>query len=328
MSEINLSTFGAMNESQARAYLERLRWPDGPICPHCAVVNEATKIERHNAESEARDGLYQCRACGEQFTVTVGTVMEGSHLPLRIWLMATHLLCTSKKSLSARQLGRQLGLGSYRTAWFLCHRVRLMMSNGGPQGPMDGHVEADETYMGGKARRVPGGPKKQFKRGRGTKRPPVAVLVSRTGEARARLLPCVNKDNLASFVLAHTNPKTTTLYTDELPDYKVIGRKFVAHHTTSHRAGEYAKPGGITSNTAESYFALLKRGVYGQFHHVSTEHLPRYLDEFSFRWTHRKTSDATRTETALGRAGGVRLYYKQPKVGLLDGGSESLVANG
>src|SRR5882724_1320394 len=121
---MNLSTISSMTEPQVRKYFEALRWPNGAICPHCAVVGEATEIERHNPDSKARDGLWQCRACGQQFSVTVGTIFEGSHLPLRTWFMATSILCSAKKSVSARQLQRQLGIGSYRSAWHLCHRIR------------------------------------------------------------------------------------------------------------------------------------------------------------------------------------------------------------
>jgi transposase-like protein len=239
----------------------------------------------------------------------VGTIFEGSHVALTLWLAGFFLMTSSKKSISALQLQRQLGLGSYKSAWHLAHRIRHAMANDGSGGLLAGDVEADETYVGGKPRRhAP-----PSKRGRGTSKTPVAVLVQRDGKARAQVVTRVDAKTLRGFVRANVDP-SATLFTDEWTSYSGLGAEFAGgHHVVKHSQGEYARPGGVHSNTAESYFALLKRGVYGQFHHVTKRHLPKYLNEFSFRWSYKDESDTQRTVRALGQVTGVRLYYKKPK---------------
>jgi transposase-like protein len=279
---MNLVQAGQLTEDQAREYLENIRWPNGPKCPHCGAQN-ATRLRGE----AARAGTLQCNEadCREQFTVTLGTVMEDTHIPLQKWVMAFHILCSSKKGVSALQLQRQLGLGSYRTAWHLCHRIRHAMRDE-PKGPtLEGTVEVDETYVGGKPRK--GGPK--TKRGRGTKKAPVVALVERDGGIVVKSIGAVTAANLKGAIRENVQ-KESRIVTDEFRAYKGIGAEFEGGHgVVKHGAGEYIR-GTDHTNTAESFFALLKRGLHGSFHHVSKKHLPRYCDEFSFRWARRKTT--------------------------------------
>lgn len=314
-TKTGLKTLMKMSEAEARSFLEAQRWPNGATCPHCAVVGEATRIESAEG-SKTRDGVWQCNACREQFTVTVGTVMEGSHLPLSTWLAAIHMICSSKKSVSAAQVQRQLEIGSYRTAWHLCHRIRFMLANGDDPTKLVGDVEADEMYVGGKPRHAAGTRKSRSAGSKAwrEKRVPVAVLVSRDGKARARAMEKVTSDNLRSFLTTNADASKARLMTDELALYRPIGRKFAGgHEVVRHNLREYARKDGVHSNTAESFNGLFKRSIQGSWHHISREHIGRYLDEQCFRWSNKSVSDFDRTKTALAQMNGVRLYYKQPR---------------
>ena len=307
---MNLQDVARLSEDDARAMLESIRWPEGPICPHCGSVDRIYPIK----EGKARAGVYECGGCGDQFTVTVGTVMHKSKIPLSKWIMAFYLICSSKKGISARQLQRDLGLGSYRTAWHMAHRIRLAMKEEPMAGLLSGHVEVDETYVGGKPRK--GGPKggsgaKESKKGRGTKKAPVMVLVERDGRARSKPIDRVDAKTLKTAIKENVDHDSMIL-TDEWKAYSGIGKDFRwGHFTVNHGQGEYAR-GGAHTNTAESYFALLKRGVVGSFHHVSKQHLHRYCDEFSFRWNVRKINDFEAARLAIKGAEGKRLLYKTP----------------
>jgi transposase-like protein len=299
---MKLTDVSKLTEEQARKTFECIRWPNGPVCPHCGSV-EATKLEG----KAHREGLYKCRGCEGQFTATVNTIMEDSHLPIRTWLMAFAILCSSKKGVSAMQLQRQLGLGSYRTAWHMAHRIRHAMSKEPLSGLLKGTVEVDETYVGGKPRKGSGRPRKY---GRGTAKTPVVALVERGGRVRAHKIVGAG-DNLKQEIRDHVD-RGSRVMTDELMAYRGIGKEFAGgHHMVSHSKGEYAR-GDASVNEAESYFALLKRGIVGSFHHVSKQHLDRYCDEFSFRWNHRKISDSDRTVEAIKSGEGKRLMYRDP----------------
>jgi transposase-like protein len=301
---LTLNQVSALTEDQARETLESILWPNGPVCPHCGTVENATRL-RGKAH---RAGLLQCNACHEQFTVTIGTIFEDSHIPLRKWLMAFALLCSAKKGISALQLQRELDLGSYRTAWHMAHRIRHAMSKEPLAGMLRGTVEVDETYVGGKPRPEAGQPR-NAKRGRGTKKTPVVALVERGGRVRARKVDRVDGATLKGAIRENVDRKARIM-TDEWAAYRGIGSEFAGgHETVNHGAGEYAR-GDASTNTVESFFALLKRGVVGSFHHVSKQHLDRYCDEFSFRWDHRETTDAERTEVAIKQTSGRRLTYK------------------
>lgn len=303
LSEMAAIDVGRLTEDEARAILEGIRWPDGLVCPHC----QGTKVTRLASKSEkTRDGVIQCNECRKQFTISVGTVMHGSHITLRQWVQAFYSICTHKKGVSALQLQRNLGLGSYRSAWHLAHRIRLAMKADPLASKLKGVIEVDETYVGGKPRKGDG---KKHKRGRGTKKTPVMALVERDGKVVSRPVENVNAKTLKS-AIRETVDKSSTIMTDEFPAYGGIGVEFAGgHKVIKHAEGEYVK-GEISTNTAESYFALLKRGVHGTFHHVSKHHLSRYCDEFNFRWNHRKVTDGERATAAIRGMSGKRLAYK------------------
>jgi transposase-like protein len=293
-----------MTEDQAREHLEKLRWPNGLCCIECGSVN-AYKL---NGES-TRPGLIKCRDCKSQFTVTVGTIFEDSHLPLAKWVKAFHLMASSKKGISALQLMRNLGLGSYRTAWHLAHRIRYAMSNP-TQGILKGTVEVDETYVGGKPRNRNNGDLTS-RRGRGTKKTPVMALVQRNGNVISRPVERCDAATLRGAIHTHV-AKESTIVTDEFRSYRGIGEHFDGgHKVINHSLGQYVN-GNIYTNTAESYFALIKRGHYGVFHQISKKHLHRYCDEFVFRWNGREMTDVQRRTLALMQTEGKRLMYRQP----------------
>lgn len=304
------------DEAAAWKHFEAIRWPDGPVCPHCGTVNEADPV----IGKTARHGLYRCRAkeCRKQFTATVGTVFERSHIPMHKWLLATHLLCSSKKGMSAHQLYRNLGFGSYRTAWFMAHRIREAMGLGpetetGPLGGAGEIIEADTTYIGGKeknkhhnkrnARNI-GGEGKQI----------VHTLVERNGRARSHHIPNVSGKTLRPVLDAHAK-RESALMTDTAGGYLHVGKTFARHEMVDHGAGEYVR-GDAYTNTVEGYFSILKRGITGVYHNVSEAHLHRYLAEFDFRYSNRSKlgiEDAERAARALKGVGGKRLMYDQPR---------------
>lgn len=297
------------NEDKAREFLEMTRWPQGPICPHCGSVDN---IKRLQGES-TRPGLHQCNNCAGHFTVTVGTLYERSHIPLHKWLLATHLMCASKKGISSHQLHRMLGI-TYKSAWFMTHRIREAMTTT-PTGLLGGGgqpVEADETYWGttprskkAKAIRKAGG------KVSGADKQKIVSLVERDGSVRSFHVARVNGKTLKSVLLNNVSPKAQ-LMTDDAHIYRRIGKNFASHESVNHTAGEYAR-GNVSTNTVEGYFSLLKRGLIGTFHHVGEQHLQRYVDEFDFRYNLRKTSDAERAITALKGISGKRLTYRRTK---------------
>lgn len=285
--------FYALTDEEARAILEQTRWPRGVRCVFC-------EGHRVGKVSGGRQGLYLCHACRKQFTVTVGTIFERSHLPLGKWISAAYLMCCSKKGISALQLQRMLGIGSYKCAWHMAHRLRRAMRPKS-QWPLGGVVEADETYIGGKTR--------HSRMGRGSERKtPVVALLQRGGPVYAQVIKRATQRQLGEILKERVVPEAT-LMTDDWPAYRGPGRRFAAHGVVQHGHKEYVK-GEAHVNTAESFFALLKRGIHGSYHHVSKQHLNRYCDEFAFRWTCRKTTDEERTKIMLGWTVGKRLYYE------------------
>lgn len=295
------------DDDAARAHLETLLWPQGPVCPRCGVTDDRiTKLQGKST----RPGVYKCKDCRKPFSVTVGTVMERSHLPLHKWVLAAHFMASSKKGMSALQLQRMLGT-NYETAWFLFHRLRECPK--GPRGPMGGEgkvVEADETYVGGREKNRHASKRKGHLAA--DAKQPVMVLVDRDGEARPFHVPSVTAKNVRQVLVANASRKSH-LMTDGANVYLGVGCEYANHGSTDHAKGEYVRGDGfIHSNSAESYFAILKRGVYGSFHNISEAHLHRYLVEFDFRWTTRKVSDVERAEALLTGAKGKRLMYRQP----------------
>lgn len=282
------------DENEARALLERLRWPDGPVCPHC----KATKIYRLKLNGGNRQVL-KCAKCRKQFSVTVGTIFEDSHIPLTTWLLAMQLMCSSKKGISAHQLHRMLGL-TYKSAWFMAHRIRHAMTNQIYTDKLTGTIEADETYIGGK--RVGQG----AKAGRDNKIP-VFSLVQRGGVVRSFALPRVTGGNLKQIIKENVNPQATMM-TDSFIGYRGLKKNFARHEMVDHSAKEYVR-GDAYTNTVENYFSILKRGIIGTYHHVSKKHLGRYLAEFDFRYNARGMEDLNRSVLAVTKAEGKRLQY-------------------
>jgi len=305
------------DDEAARQYLEVILWPEGPVCPHCGSIN--------NAYTTKRIGKYRCaeKECRSDFTVTVGTVFERSKIPLHKWLLASFLLCASKKGMSSHQLHRVLGV-TYKTAWFMTHRLREAMKDGNP-GLLGGGgkiVEADETYVGGKERNKHAN-KRDKKNIGGMGKQMVFSLVERGGKVRSLHLPSVSASNLKPVLESQLNAKETHLRTDGERQYQKLAFMFASHEHVNHGAGEYVR-GDAHCNTAENYFSIFKRGIVGTFHHVSAQHLQRYATEFDFRYNHRETrkkvdgkwvktghSDAERATAALRGISGKRLTYRR-----------------
>ena len=299
-----------IDADKAREWLERELWADGRPCPHCGVLDRSTRI----GGTTARPGLYMCNACRKQFTVTVGTLYERSKIPLNKWLAATHLMMASKKGISALQIGRMLGL-SKKTAWFLCHRIRESLRDTAPDllGGEGSTIEADETYVGGKERN-----KHRSKRRRdhigGVGKEMVFSLVERGGRVRSRHMENISARNLRPVLdeqLAYIGK--THLMTDGEGQYRLVGPMFASHQVVNHGIGEYVR-GNVHTNTIEGYFSILKRGIIGTYHHVSGEHLKRYLAEFDFRYNHREAlgiGDRERMVKAIPGIVGKRLTYRR-----------------
>jgi len=287
------------NDDSARELLERLRWSNGRACPHCGSLESYQLKPKSESKKPVRKGVYKCKACRKQFTVTVGTIFEDSHIRLHKWLLAIQLLCSSKKGMSAHQLHRMLNI-TYKSAWFMAHRIRYAMNQPPLADKLQGVIEADGTYIGGKA---------HGKRGRGAENKiPVFALVERNGNVRSFKTERVTHKNLQDIMREHID-KGSIIMTDEFLAYKGLDKHFAEHHTVSHGLGEYVN-GNVHTNTAEGFFSLLKRGINGVYHHISDRYLPLYLDEFSFRYNERKEADGTRLVSAINSAKGKRLMLK------------------
>ena len=289
---------------KAREHLEALHWPTGPVCPHCGSVENITKLQGKST----RKGVYKCNACTKPFTVTVGTVMEDSKIPLNKWVLAFALVNGSKKGISAHQLHRQLGI-SYKSAWFMHHRIReAMRQDSDPMGGEGCTVEADETYFGKDKSAKPS-------------RTPIRnmnKIVSLVDRSTGRAVSFHVTDNLTantiSAILFTNVRRDSHLVTDEAHHYMRPGLEFASHRSVNHSAKEYVR-GDVTTNTIEGFFGIFKRGMRGIYQHCSSKHLQRYLYEFDFRYTFRAANgydDAARTAEALKGARGKRLMYRRP----------------
>lgn len=295
------------DDDKAREHLENLLWPDGPVCPRCGVMEDRiTKLQGKST----RPGVYKCKDCRKPFSVTVGTVMERSHIPLSKWVLAAQIMASSKKGFSALQLQRMIAT-NYETAWFLFHRLRecTVGSNPGPLGGEGMVVEADATYIGGKEKNKHVG-KRDPKAIGGVGKQIVHTLVERGGRARSHHVANVSGKTLRPILMKNVSRKSS-LMTDTAGGYMAMGKEFARHEMVDHSVNEYVR-GDAHSNTVEGYFSLLKRGIYGNFHNVSEAHLHRYLSEFDFRYSNRKISDVERAEALLKGATGKRLMYRQP----------------
>ena len=301
MAKVDLTKPIYHDNDAAREHLETLLWPDGPVCPRCGARDDrVTKLKGKST----RPGVHKCKDCRKPFTVTVNTVMERSKVPLCKWVLASQLMASSKKGMSAKQLECMLGC-TYETAWFLFHRLRecAIDTNPGPLGGENKVVEADETYVGGKAKNAHKGkpvPKKHA----------VFTLVERDGKARSFHVTKVNAKTLRPILVKNADRKSF-LMTDDHSVYPAVGNEFAGHGSVNHSADEYVRGTFYYTNTVESYFALLKRGMMGSFHSVSEAHLFRYLAEFDFRHNHRDLDDGDKADKLLEGAKGKRLMYNQ-----------------
>jgi len=287
------------DEAKAVAHMEASRWPEGAYCPHCGSTNV------HKMAGKTQAGMFLCNDCRDKFTVRTGTIFERSHIPLHKWLLATHLMAASKKSMSALQISRMLGI-TYKSTWFMCMRIRESMKPGkvGPIGGPGKVVEADESVFGGKA-------KNRAHAKTEPKKMTVLTLVDRDGESRSFHVANVKAATLREAIVT-TASRKSYLMTDEHVSYEGIGKEFWWHGTVNHSANEYARAGFWHINTTECRFSLMKRAVFGAHHSVSEAHLPRYLVEWDFKFNTREMTDGERAALALKGAEGRRLTYRQP----------------
>ena len=293
------------NEAAAVYFIEKQRWGEHPACPHCGSIKVSKMTDKDGGRNKRF--LWRCHedGCKKQFTVRVGTVFEDSRVPLKIWCHAFWAACASKNGVSALQIKRECNV-TYKTALFIMHRIRYAMTAPQQQEKLQGTIEADETYVGGKPRFHGEG-----LRGRGTPKTPVLALVERNGGVRTRVVSNVTAEVLKTELRKEVK-LSSRIITDENPAYKNVTKVFWGgHKTVCHGRREYVR-GDIYTNTAESFFALLKRGLYGTFHAVSKKHLHRYVSEFGFRWDTRQLNDGERITKAIRGADGKRLTYREP----------------
>ena len=288
------------DEAKALAHLEADRWPDGePVCPYC----ESTGVTRMGGKTQA--GMFLCNVCRRKFTVRTGTVMERSHIPLHKWLLATHLMAASKKGMSALQLSRMLGI-TYKSAWFLSHRIREAMDEANnPHEPLGGPgkvIESDEAIVGGK--------KKRRLSGKVAPKRKVVTLVERGGRARSFHITNINHTNVRHALVTSAH-RSSVLMTDDARFYNRIGEEFAAHGTVIHSNREFSRGGGHHANTAENFFSIFKRGLVGVYHHMSAAHLHRYLAEFDLRYSTKDKTDSERVTDILKGMVGRRLTYRR-----------------
>ena len=318
---------------KAREHLERIRWPEGPICPHCGLVGEAFKLtakatppkvektlkpQKRERKTTVREGVWKCSGCRQQFTVTVGTIFEDSHIPLNKWLMAFHLLCASKKGMSAHQLHRMLGV-TYKSAWFMAHRIRYAMTQEPLSSKLTGEIEMDEVYIGGKRRHthahaVKPGVRAQDRLSPVADKAAVVSVLQRGGRVRSTHVDRVTGENLKG-IIESLCAEDVHVITDAASRAKGLG-KIRKHSVVDHTAKEYVRWDDgvcITTNGVEGYFANLRRGIDGTYHHVGKQHLHRYLAEFDFRHNERQVTDGQRTVTAIEQTGGKRLMLRDSK---------------
>jgi transposase-like protein len=299
------------DDEAAARHFEAMRWPDGPYCPLCGSFD---RVKPTTTPNKAHGSWYHCGACRRRFSSTMGTVCERSHIPLTKWLLAMHLMCSSKKAISAHQLHRMLGV-TYKSAWFMAMRIREAMRQLDPDlSPMGGEgktAEADETFVGGKETNKHKKVRTQQQTGGFQGKEPVFSIVERGGKVRSHHVPSVNAATLRPILEAQLD-KASILMTDGEGQYRILGPMYAKHETVNHRIGEYVR-GEAHTNTVEGYFSILKRGIVGTYHHVSQQHLKRYLCEFDFRYNERSAlgvEDVERTAKAVRGTVGKRVTYQ------------------
>lgn len=291
----------------ARTHLESIRWENGIVCPKCGCnAQRQFSTIAHNPLKKVRAGLRYCAECKSQFTVTIGTIFEDSHIPLRKWLIAWYLICSSKKGVSSLYLQRALELGSYRTALFMAHRIRYALKDSIFTDKLSGTVEADECFIGGTLQGS-GEP------GHKSTKTAVVSMMERGGRVRSQVMPVISGNNLKQAIRDNVEI-CSEVHTDCNPRYVGLEPKY-SHHAVKHRANEFLRKEGervVTTCSVESFFSLLKRGVVGTFHHISPKYLPLYLAEFDHRHNFRKETDGFRTDMGLRKVEGKRLMYQNP----------------
>lgn len=311
----NITAPRFIDADAAREHLEALHWPEGPICPHCGSVNakrlpeQRGRATKAHPEGAVRKGVVQCNDCRQQYTVTVGTVFASSKVPLNKWLLATHLIVSSKKGISAHQLSRNLGV-TYKTAWFMSHRIREAMISGenSPMGGGGGMVEVDETYIG----RVPGKSRMAIH----NKNKVLSLIDRSTGRSTSIVFTGTFTAAAITPILAKHIAPDARLMTDGAQMYKAVGKRYASHDYVDHARGEYVNREDVTlhTNTIEGFFGIFKRGMRGVYQHCGSQHLQRYLREFDFRYTNRSAlgvNDDARCDLALRGISGKRLTYRR-----------------
>ncbi len=318
--KLNLSEIAKTlsDESEAYKFLESVLWKNGVVCPHCGSVDDAQYLPPRNGERKTKKGhpthrrIWQCNSCCKQFSVLVGTIFEDSHIPVSKWLIAIHEMCAAKNGVSALELSRKLGI-SYRPAWHMAHRIRFAITRGVLAQMIKGTVEADETYIGGKARFMYKAKREKVIKGRGMiGKTPVLTIIERGGDARSQVITAINQKEMPAPLAANVD-SSATLMTDTQSAYTEAAKQFAKHETVDHTKGEYVRGGanGAHINTVEGYFGQLKRSINGTYHHVSEKHLDRYLAEFDYRYSTRKSVDGDRTMRAIEQTRGKRLIYRE-----------------
>jgi transposase-like protein len=332
---LNLSTLARHFTDEKAAWLlvESMRWPYGPECPHCGEIGHAYLLKPRNGQRTTAKGTvsyrrwWKCAACRRQFSVLVGSIFENSKVPLSKWLIAVYLMCASKNGVAANELRRTLGV-SQRTAWHMNHRIREAMKLAPLADMLRGVIVADETWIGGEPKNRHGGDHHNRNRsaGRtyeliipGVRRPKtdktsvLSIASADTGEMRSRVVADITGPTLRKAIAEQVDMANSHLRTDEGAQYLQMGREFISHETVNHSEGEYVR-GNVSTNRAEGYFGQLKRSLDGTHHHISKEHLPRYLAEHDFRYSTCNISDSARMQRLMGQTGGRRLTYR----GLVD----------
>jgi transposase-like protein len=311
--KINLANIAEhfSDPDKAREFLEKQRWPEGPFCPHCGELDNAYRLEpKPGAKTPVRKGVWKCGGCRKQFTVTIGTIFEDSHIPLNKWLFAIHLLCASKKGMSAHQIHRMLGV-TYKSAWFMMHRIRYAMTQEPLSSKLTGVIEVDETYIGGKLRTGTQGARRSDRLSPVANKEAVVSVLQRDGRVQSRHVEKVTAENLRPMLRAMID-EHAHLMTDTSTVLKATD-VCTKHDQVNHTAKEYARYENgvcITTNAVEGYFANLKRGINGVYHFVGKQHLHRYLTEFDFRYNSRDLKDGERTVMAIKQIGGRRLMLR------------------
>lgn len=313
--KLNLATLARKysEEPAAWKFVESVRWPDGPVCPHCGTVNEAYFLKPQNGDRKTRKGsvsyrrLYKCAACRKPFSVLIGTVMEDSHIPLSKWLLAIHLLCAGKNGVASFELHRTLGIAR-KSAWHMTQRIRVAMAPARGD-KLNGVIEADETYLGGLSKNMHARQREEQIQGRGTVgKTPVVSIVQRGGDVRSQVMGDVNGETVKQQLRANADTQSV-LNTDTSPVYNEVGKMFAEHKSVNHGAGEYVR-GDATTNTVEGFFGQFKPSIRGTYRHVSQKHTQAYAEEFDFRYNTRYINDGDRTVRAIEQTRGKRLTYR------------------